>query len=238
MRPSSPRARSLLGQVLAAAAVAAAALPGGAAGAGVPTRLGRAHGPGLSGFGLSRPRRVFLGGDPTGLLERIHWSSWGGARANGTGEAEYVWPGTAVAANPIAPGARVVAFHLGTCRGVRSYNAVEWYFPRYGESFNPRDYFNTCTGRPVAPAPMISSCPDVTLADGTGKATSIIAIGLSCASASPVIMAMPAAHYLPGGGRFSEAGYRCGSEGVGSEGGSPLFACQLGMREFSFSLEP
>lgn len=241
MPPSSRRAAGALASLVAAILMIAAAPAGAArsssyAGTSALTRLGRSHRPG-AGFGQSRPRMIFLGGDPTGLLEKIHWSTWGGAQASGSGDAEYVWPGTSVAGNPIGPGARVVAFHLGTCHGVRSYNAVEWYFPRYGETFNPRDYFNTCTGRPVAPVPMTSSCPDVTLTDGAGKATFVIAIGLSCASASTLIAAMPAARYLPAGGRFTESGYRCGSEGVSSEGGAALFGCQLGSREFSFSLE-
>jgi hypothetical protein len=54
-----------------------------------------------------------------------------------------------VAANRPTKGAQIVAFHLGSCRGRSSYNAVEWFFPKYGESFNPRRYINACTGQYV-----------------------------------------------------------------------------------------
>ncbi len=123
---------------------------GARAAAGPAPRLGRAYTPGVSGFGRVRPPRIFLGGDPTGLVEHIHWSGWGGSKAAGEGDAEYDWPGTAVAANGFSTGARVVAFHLGICRGHRSYDALEWYFPKYGQLFDPHKYINSCTGEFVA----------------------------------------------------------------------------------------
>jgi hypothetical protein len=44
--------------------------------------------------------------------------------------------------------ATVVAFNLAMCHGVRSYNAIQWFFPQRGEKFNPgRWYINTCTGQ-------------------------------------------------------------------------------------------
>jgi hypothetical protein len=220
-------------------AVLLLALLGGAApaGAGGSPRLGRAFHPGLSGFGQARPRQVFLGGDPTGLVQRIHWSSWGAARAIGAGEAEYDWPGTSVAANPIAPGARIVAFHLGSCHGVRSYNAVEWYFPKDGGAFDPHEYIDTCTGSFVG-VPRPVSCPDVALADGAGRATLVIVSGISCASAATFVAAVPVSSYLPKGGRFIDDGFRCGSEGTASAGGSASFACQSGASEVAFFVEP
>jgi hypothetical protein len=222
-------------------AVVMAAGPVAEAGAGARAssliRLGRAFHPGLSGFGQSRPRTIFLGGDPTGLVEKIHWSSWGGAEAQGSGDAEYVWPGTSVAGNRIAPGARIVAFQLGTCRGIRSYNALEWYFPRYGGTFDPHHYFDTCSGEFRGKPYPSSSCPDVTLADGAGRATFVIAVGLSCRRAADLIAELPLAEYLPAGGRFSQSGYRCGSEGA-TGGATPLFGCQSGSREIVFFVEP
>ncbi len=109
--------------------------------------------------------------------------------------------------------------------------------PRDGGRFDPHEYINTCTGE-TAGLPHPSSCADVTLSDGGGRATFVTAIGLSCAGAASLIAALPVARYLPGGGRFSASGLRCGSEGVGAEGGAPLFACQSGAREFSFFVEP
>ena len=43
-----------------------------------------AHG---AGFGQIRPSKIFNGGDPTGLVSHITWTSWGGARASGPARA-------------------------------------------------------------------------------------------------------------------------------------------------------
>ena len=40
----------------------------------------------------------------------------------------------------------MVAFNLGTCDGKLMYQAVEWYFPGEGQSFNASQYENICTG--------------------------------------------------------------------------------------------
>jgi hypothetical protein len=101
-----------------------------------------AHG---AGFGLIRPSRIFNGGDPTGLVTGVAWTSWGGASATGTGASEYVGPGQSVAAGR-GEAAAVVAFDLGTCDGKLMYRAVEWYFPQHGQSFRPGRYEDICTG--------------------------------------------------------------------------------------------
>jgi hypothetical protein len=36
--------------------------------------------------------------------------------------------------------------HLGMCDGKLMYQAVEWYFPGEGQSFNAKQYENVCTG--------------------------------------------------------------------------------------------
>lgn len=205
------------------------------AAAGTAPRLGAAYSRGQIGFGGVRPQKIFLGGDPTGLVEHIRWSTWGDGEAVGHGEAEYDWPGTAVAANGFSSGARVVAFRLGTCRGHRSYNALEWYFPKYGQSFDPHRYINACTGAFVG-NPRASSCPNVQIRDGSGIATSVIVSGIACSTASRLIGETPVAKYLPGGGRFLESGFRCGSEGASN--GAPVFSCEQGPREFSYTVEP
>ncbi len=41
----------------------------------------------------------------------------------------------------------VVAFDLGTCNGVRMYQAVAW--PSSLHAFDPGDYSDLCTGRGV-----------------------------------------------------------------------------------------
>jgi hypothetical protein len=98
-----------------------------------------------AGFGAVKPSRIFNGGDPTGLVTHIVWSSWGGTQATAAGTAEYVGPNQSVAQGTEQT-ATVVAFDLGTCDGKLMYQAVEWYFPQHGQAFNPGQYENICTG--------------------------------------------------------------------------------------------
>jgi hypothetical protein len=113
---------------------------------GVPTlgQLAGAFARG-EGFGQVKPSKIFNGGDPTGLVTGVAWSSWGGAQATGTGTAEYLAPDQTVAQGTEEP-ATVVAFDLGTCDGKLMYQAIEWYFPQHGQSFNPNTYQDICTG--------------------------------------------------------------------------------------------
>jgi hypothetical protein len=100
---------------------------------------------GSSGFGQVKPSKIFNGGDPTGLVTKVVWSSWGGAQATATGTSDYVGPNQSVAQGT-EQSATVVAFNLGTCDGKLMYQAVEWYFPQHGQAFNPNQYENICTG--------------------------------------------------------------------------------------------
>lgn len=97
------------------------------------------------GFGESRPTEVFLGGDPTGDIDQITWSTWGGSQATGTGTSVYVAPDQSTAQGSEEP-ATIVAFDLGICNGVPAYQAVEWYFPQHSGFFDPNSYMNACTG--------------------------------------------------------------------------------------------
>jgi hypothetical protein len=108
--------------------------------------LGAEWGPNQKGYGQPHPTTIFNGGDPTGLVTHIRWQSWGAQTAVGEGTGWYA-PGTVADGHKAS--ARVVAFSLGTCNGYRTYTAIEWYFPQYGESFNPRSYINVCTGQYV-----------------------------------------------------------------------------------------
>jgi hypothetical protein len=101
-----------------------------------------AHG---TGFGQARPAEIFNGGDPTGLVNKITWQSWGGTTATGTGTSTYV-AGNQPVADGTQQSATVVAFNLGTCAGKLMYQAVEWYFPQHGQSFSSSHYENVCTG--------------------------------------------------------------------------------------------
>jgi hypothetical protein len=66
---------------------AAGSLVCGAAGASSPVVLGSATfaGHGGEGWGSVAPRRFYNGGDPSGLVKEIHWTSWGGKTAIGYG---------------------------------------------------------------------------------------------------------------------------------------------------------
>jgi hypothetical protein len=97
------------------------------------------------GFGEVRPATVFNGGDPTGLVMNITWSSWGGGTAIGTGTSDYVGANQTVAGGTQEM-VTIVAFDLGTCDGTLMYQAVEWYFPQHGQNFNPNQYEDICTG--------------------------------------------------------------------------------------------
>ncbi|HTB51054.1 MAG TPA: hypothetical protein VK701_08785 [Solirubrobacteraceae bacterium] len=198
-------------------------------------RLGRSWGPDQAGYGKVRPTRIFNGGDPTGSVEHVHWSGWGGSQAIGEGEAEYVWPGTSVASNAPTSGARVVAFHLGTCRGHASYNAIEWYFPKYGQTFNPNSYIDICAGRYVGTVQPQTACPDVPLTDKAGMATEVKVIHMTCAVASPIIAETNTMRFGAGEGRFTQAGFRCGTEGTLTGLPNALFDCQMGEQEFLYS---
>jgi hypothetical protein len=86
------------------------------------------------GFGHVKPRTIFLGGDPTGLICRIRWLSWGGPLAVGTGTSWYVNSHQPTSAGKAAP-AVVVLYHLGTWHGRPAYEGYKWYFPGNGAGF-------------------------------------------------------------------------------------------------------
>ncbi len=107
--------------------------------------LGTVWGPYQEGYGQSRPGTIFNGGDPTGLVADVRWTSWGGPQAEGDGTSDYVGPGQTVAGGTQET-THVVAFNLGMCQGKLMYQAIEWYYPQHGEKFDPKSYINICTG--------------------------------------------------------------------------------------------
>lgn len=110
----------------------------------VPPTLGLANVySGGTGFGSAEPTEIYLGGDPTGLVTGIRWSSWGGATADGVGTGSYVGPSEIVAQARLMT-AKVVAFDLGECNGTYAYQKVEWYFAGEGETFDPVHGITTC----------------------------------------------------------------------------------------------
>jgi len=100
---------------------------------------------GAVGFGQVRPKEVYNGGDPTGLVTSITWHGWGQGQAIGTGRAEWVGPNQSVATGTFEP-TRIVAFDLGTCNGHYMYAAVEWYFPQHKQVFDPNQFEDVCIG--------------------------------------------------------------------------------------------
>jgi len=138
------RATGRVGAVLSGLVLLAAC---GASGAPGALPLGRLTGTFSAGQGFGRvePSRIFNGGDPTGLVSHIAWTSWGGATAVGTGISDYVGPDQTVAGGTEEP-VTVVAFGVGTCGDRRMYRAVEWYFPHHGMTFDLHHYEDICTG--------------------------------------------------------------------------------------------
>ncbi|MEY9871035.1 hypothetical protein ABH931_000489 [Streptacidiphilus sp. MAP12-33] len=128
------------------AATPTQAAPTAPAAGGTTPVLGTVWASGVQGYGEARPSGLDNHGDPTGIVTGLHWSSWGGATARGTGTAEYVAPDQSVAQGSSAQ-ATVVAFDLGTCNGKPAYRAVEWYFPSHGQHFDATRYFDPCTGQ-------------------------------------------------------------------------------------------
>jgi len=98
------------------------------------------------GYGTVRPPEINGGGDPSGVVTNISWSSWGGPQATGTGNGWWVPPGVAIAGGVRQP-ANIVAYNLGTCNGKPTYQSVAWYFPGKGESFTPTRAQNICIGQ-------------------------------------------------------------------------------------------
>jgi len=120
------------------------------------------------GFGQVEPSLVSNGGDATSVVTGITWQSWGGPEATGKGLSAYLPPGAASAAEEFQEPVTIVAFNLDNCAGVPAYTSVEWYFPEYGQSFNPSQGESICTnpfGTPTSvpttttSVPAASSCP-------------------------------------------------------------------------------
>src|SRR4051794_26230209 len=121
----------------AAAALAACAILYGrsTAAASAPT-LGCPNAPGQKGYGHVRPSVIFNGGDPTGLVTNIHWSTWGGPRAIGRGTGDWGWPGESGARGASETPAVIVAWDRGVCDGHPAYLHVLWYFPSRGDTLH------------------------------------------------------------------------------------------------------
>jgi hypothetical protein len=85
------------------------------------------------GFGEVRPREVYLGGDESGAFCGIHWLSWGGQFAIGTGTGWWVPRTGPIAAGHEAPGV-IVLHDLGMWQEAPAYQKLTWYFPQGGST--------------------------------------------------------------------------------------------------------
>jgi len=110
-----------------------------------------------------------------------------------------------------------------------AYRKIDWYFPSYGQTFEPNEFQAICGEsypRYVAPP----ECGEVVIGSGEGRATSVQAKGMGCAQARELVANSPALQYFNRGGRFMYAGLYCGTEGYRPELSSPpiTFECARG----------
>jgi hypothetical protein len=95
--------------------------------------LGSHLGGAMKGFGVVKPKTVFLGGDPTGLVTKLTWKSWGSLVTLGTGTGYYPPPGKPVAAAVKVP-VTLDASELGTCKGHKAYRRLSFTFHYKGKA--------------------------------------------------------------------------------------------------------
>ncbi|SFW89048.1 hypothetical protein [Amycolatopsis australiensis] len=108
--------------------------------------LGRPWGPYQHGYGTVRPGLIDNGGDASAVISHVHWRTWGGETATGSGTASFVPDGEPLAA-AVPKTATIEAWDLGTCDGKLMYRAVGWFFP--GEQLDKHEHIDLCTGEYV-----------------------------------------------------------------------------------------
>jgi hypothetical protein len=69
--------------------------------------------PSGAGWGTSQPRRIYNGGDPSGLVTEIQWTGWGGPTAMGYGVGSIFKPRGGYYSQPVLTELR--ASGLGKC---------------------------------------------------------------------------------------------------------------------------
>ncbi len=76
-------------------------------------------GPNGQGFGAPHPSLIYNGGDASGSIAKVHWSSWGAPVAHGRGRHPIFRPGGGYYRRPVV--ALLKATDLGECEGHRAY---------------------------------------------------------------------------------------------------------------------
>jgi hypothetical protein len=71
------------------------------------------------GWGTERPDTIFNGGDPSGLISDVKWSSWGGPIARGHGHHSLFKPSGGYYSHQVV--AQLKAKRIGNCEGRRAY---------------------------------------------------------------------------------------------------------------------
>lgn len=71
------------------------------------------------GWGSERPETIFNGGDLSGLISNVHWSSWGDAVAHGRGRHSLFKPRGGYYRHPVV--GQLKAVRIGDCEGRRAY---------------------------------------------------------------------------------------------------------------------
>ncbi len=213
-----------------------------ASAASVPT-LGL-HQEFTEGFGRVRPRVVSYGGDPTSLVVKVHWSSWGGARAVGHGNADWVWPGWCVACGSVNLPATVVAFGLRTCNGHPAYSHVEWYFPSRGMTFSRTlGTLNDCNLKAASPVkePPHAHCALVRAPGQLVTKIEVFGYGVRCPDARALVAKLNLVNHYRHNARFHVGPWWCGSELTMqvSRTGPQSFECETGdYNDVSFDIMP
>jgi hypothetical protein len=75
-----------------------------------------------TGWGTSEPAEIFNGGDPSGLITNVHWSSWGGSAAIGFGRNPIFKPQGGYYQRPVS--IKLKASGLGRCAGQPAYTRL------------------------------------------------------------------------------------------------------------------
>jgi hypothetical protein len=206
---------------------------------GAAVTLGLPWAPNGEGYGQVQPSAIFSGGDPTSLVERIHWRDWGQPTATGDGTGDFVWPGESVASGSVLSHAILVAWDLGQCAGQLTYRRLTWYFPHYGQTSGYGWWLDPCTGA-QAPYKPPRNCAAVAIRSPGGYASQVQVYGIKCSKARSIIASSPSVRYLYGGeARFRHDGLYCGTEGsVGGLGPPTLFECARGRVDILFEVAP
>jgi hypothetical protein len=83
------------------------------------TEFAKPHG---EGWEASRPAKIYNGGDPSGLVKEIQWTSWGGETATGYGLGYIFKPGGGYYGRPVLVELRAQA--LGRCGSRAAYRQL------------------------------------------------------------------------------------------------------------------